>query len=117
VKYRVEYNSGTDKYKLPKAPELIKIAHSVAAEVFYDSTSDYDAKWVTLSDLQYDYGQQIFFDVANEKNMFFVSTQVSGGCVNSVYDYINIIFYDVDVVGDNVSEDYIPDGDESIIES
>jgi hypothetical protein len=89
VKYRIEYNQGTDKYRLPKAPELIKIADSVASDVFFDSSSDYASKWVTLSDLNSDYGQQIFFDVTNEKNMIFTNTQISGNCLNSVYKFTN----------------------------
>lgn len=115
VKYRIEYDSVNDLYRLPKAPELIKIANVVALDVFYDSGTDYTPLWVDLQTLQYDYGQQIFFDVANENNMLFLDTAISGPCLNAVYKKINISFVTSDIPGDNVSGDYIPQGDEDIL--
>lgn len=88
VRYRIEYDSSGDLYRLPKAPELIKIAHSVATDIFFDSTNDYEPEWVDISTLNEDYGQQIFFDVTNEKNMFFVNTAVTGDCLTDVYNFI-----------------------------
>lgn len=88
VKYRIEYDSDNDLYRLPKAPELIKIADSVAHDIFFNSSSDYDPIWVDISTLNNDYGQQIFFNVSEEKNMIFTDTQLSGTCLNLIYKKI-----------------------------
>ena len=85
----MDYDSVNDLYRLPKAPELIKIANSVALDVFYDSGNDYEPEWVDISTLQYDYGGQWFFDVSNGKNMFVTSSEVTGTCLNSVNKLIN----------------------------
>lgn len=111
----MEYDSVNDLYRLPKAPELIKIADSVASDVFFDSSADYEPVWVDSSALEYDYGQQIFFNVADNKNMIFSDTQITGDCINSIYNFIKIVFVTSDVPGGNVSGDYIPGGDEDII--
>ena len=89
VKYNIEYDNVGDLYRLPKAPELIKIANDVATDVFFDTASDNDPIWVDISTLEYDYGGQIFLDVANEKNGIFTSSEVTGDCLTEVYKFIN----------------------------
>jgi hypothetical protein len=85
----MDYDIVNDLYRLPKAPELIKELHSVAAEVFYDSTDDYAPIWFDSSALSYIYGGQLFFDVANNRNMFLTSEEVTGDCLTNVYEFIN----------------------------
>jgi len=89
VKYRIEYDSVNDLYRLPKAPELIKIANSVAANVFYTIATDNTPVWVDITALSYNYGGQWFFNVAKEKDMFVTSSEVTGDCLDSVNIFIN----------------------------
>lgn len=91
VRYKIDYDSGTDLYSLPKSPELIKIANSVALNVFFDSTSDYTPIPVDITALTGNYGDQIFFDVTNEKNMVFVDTAVTGDCLTEINEFVNYI--------------------------
>ena len=111
VKYRIEYDSVNDLYRFPKAPELVKIAHSVATDVFYDSSNDYEPEWVDITALEYGYGGQWFFNVADEKNMFVTSEEVTGVCLNSVHKFIG---YTVslelsDIPGVDVDGTFVPD--------
>lgn len=99
VRYRINYNSVNGLYSLPKAPELIKIAHSVATDVFFNSATDYTPIEVDITTLSADYGQQIFFDVVNEKNMFFLDITLSGDCLTSTYDYIEYTPAPLSVLG------------------
>jgi hypothetical protein len=76
-------------YKLPKDPEQIKIAHAVAPEVFYDSTDDYEPIAFDSSTLEYNYGDQIFFDVAENKNLVFLSEALTGDCLLEMNEFVN----------------------------
>lgn len=114
VKYRIEYNITTGLYRLPKAPELIKIANIVVPDVFFDTASDNDPIWFDPSALDYDYGGQWFFDVANNKNMIVTDTTVTGDCLNKVLSFVDIGFKSTDVPGGNISGDYIVNGDENM---
>ena len=89
VKYRLEYNSTTGLYRMPKAPELIKIAHAVATDVFFDSSSDYEPSWFDSSLLSNAYSGQIFFDVDANKNLIFTSSEITGDCLDKVYKFID----------------------------
>lgn len=90
VKYDLEYNSTSGLYRFKgKPPEVIKILHSVAADVFFDSASDYDPVWFDSSLLSYNYSNQVFFDVAQNKNFVILNTTITGDCLESMNNFVN----------------------------
>ncbi len=90
VKYDLEYSSGTGLYRFKGKPqEVIKIADVAATNVFFDNTSNYDQIWFDSSLLNYNYGDQIFFDVNRNKNLIVLFGPVVGDCLNSLDSFVN----------------------------
>ena len=72
-----------------KAPELIKIAiASGSVNTFFDSTNDYEPIAFDSTLLDYVYGDLIFTDVDNQKNMIWVNTTPTGDCLDTVNTFI-----------------------------
>lgn len=73
-----------------KAPELIKIAIAAGTvDLFFDSSNDYEPEWFDSTALEYTYGDQIFTDVDNQKNMVWLSSDISGECLVDMFVFIN----------------------------
>lgn len=88
VKYNIDYDLDNDLYRLPKAPELIKIANDVALDIFYDTGDDNNPIWVDIATLEYNYGGQWFFNVSDEKNMIVTDSEITGDCLDDVRKFI-----------------------------
>jgi hypothetical protein len=72
------------------APELIKIALATGTEaLFFGPAPDYTPIYFDAELLSYTYGDQIFLDVANQKNFIWLSEAVSGDCLDEMIDFIN----------------------------
>lgn len=90
VKYDLEYDSINDLYRFKGKPqEVIKILHAVATDVFFDSLNDYEPEWVDSSALNYNYSDQVFFDVALNKNFVILSSAVTGDCLANMDAFVN----------------------------
>lgn len=89
VKYHMEYDDVNDLYRLPKAPELIVACENAAVGVFYTAASDYEPVWFDSSALNGNYGDQIFFDVTNNKNLVILSQSISDPCLTIMEDFTN----------------------------
>lgn len=103
-----------------KAPEIIKIAIAAGVvDTFFDSGNDYEPEWFDSTALDYVYGDQVFTDVVNQRNMVFLSESISGTCLEAMNDFIKLDiktddFISTDVPGQNISDDFISDGTETI---
>lgn len=77
-----------------KAPELIKIAIAAGTtNTFFDTTNDYEPVIFESSDLEYTYSNQIFFNVASNKNMIWLSAAVTGDCLEDMLSFVNYTFW------------------------
>lgn len=80
----------TVKFK-GKPPEVIKATIAAGTgDTFFDSGSDYDAVWFDSTSIQEIYGDQIFFDVTNNKNLIVLDQVISGTCLDTMEDFINV---------------------------
>lgn len=90
---RVKYDlivDGDNRYYKGKAPELIKIQlTSGATNIFFNSAADYIPVPFDPSALSYSYGDQIFLDVAGEKNLIWINEALVGTCLDTVNAFIN----------------------------
>lgn len=91
VKYNMPMGNGA---VMPKAPELVKIGITVAPDVFFDSATDYTPVPFDSTLVDYNYGDQIFTDVAAQKNMVWVGSALTGTCLFNVLDFINFTLID-----------------------
>lgn len=72
------------------APQLIKIAVAQGTEaVFFGSAPTYTPIYFDSTELEYTYGNQIFCDVANQRNFVWLSETISGDCLAAMNDFIN----------------------------
>lgn len=108
------------KFKGP-APELIKIAINAGTEaLFFDAAPDYEPIYFDAELLAYTYGDQIFTDVANQKNMVWLVQDISDPCLSKIKDFINLPtfkednFLSTDILGIDIDPNYVPDGTETI---
>lgn len=90
VKYDLEYDSSGDLYRFKgKPPEIIIEANDAAVDVFFDTASDNDQEWFDASTLNYNYSDQIFFDVNNNKNLTALSSAITGDCLTTMNGFVN----------------------------
>lgn len=90
VKYDLEYDFSGDLYRFKGKPqEEIKVFNVAANDVFFDSGDDFEPIWFDSTLLEYNYTDQIFFDVSNNKNFIVLSSAISSPCLEIVFDFIN----------------------------
>lgn len=102
------------KFKGP-APELIKIAINAGTEaLFFGAAPTYTPIYFDAELLSATYGDQIFTDVANQKNMVWLSEVVTNPCLTEMRDFIKytLIFNLTDVPGVDIPDNYVPNGNE-----
>lgn len=86
---RVKYNMPMgDGAVMPKAPELVKIGITAAPDIFFDSATDYTPVPFDSTLVDYNYGDQIFTDVAAQKNMVWTEVAITGECLTNINNFI-----------------------------
>ena len=89
VKYDLIVDGNTLEFK-GKAPEMIKVQLSAGAtDIFFDSSDDYNTVAFNPTLLGYNYGDQIFLDVAGQKNFTWLNQAVSGDCLVKMNNFVN----------------------------
>ncbi len=97
VKYDLEYDSINDLYRFKGKPqEIIKIVDVVANDVFFDSSNNYEPVWFDSSSLEYVYGDQVFFDLLNNKNFVVLESSISEPCLTNMKNFINYTVWILD---------------------
>ena len=97
VKYDLEYDSSGDLYRFKgKPPEIIKVVNVVANDIFFDSGDDFEPVWFDSTALEYIYGDQVFFDVFNNKNLVVLDTVLTGDCLSDMEDFIKYKYWPIE---------------------
>lgn len=90
VKYDLEYDSSGDLYRFKgKPPEIIIEANDAAVDVFFDTSNNNEQEWFDSSTLDYNQGNQIFFDVNLNKNLTVLSLEIGEECLDAMNGFVN----------------------------